>query len=71
MAYIITSKTRRNKGRKFPEHYLKPGGIEQAEKDGYTKSEIFQEINHLTDKGVTVDQRREIVNSFVDRSKAK
>jgi len=67
MTYIITSKTRRYKTRKLPEHYLEPGGIQRAEADGYTKQEMFQEINRLTDSGVTVDERRDIVASFVER----
>lgn len=71
MVYIITSKTRRHKDKKFSEKYLKPGGVEAAEKDGITKFEAFREINRMTDKGVTVDERRDIVNEFIDREKGK
>jgi predicted transcriptional regulator len=66
MVYIIT-----RKGKKFSEKYLWPGGIEAAEKDGISKSTMMTEINHLTDKGVSIDQRRDIVNNFVDREKGK
>lgn len=66
MVYIIS-----RKGKKFTENYLTPGGIERAERDGISKSEMMQEINHLTDKGVDVDTRRDIVTSFVDREKSK
>lgn len=66
MVHIIVKK-----GKKFSEKYIRPGGIEAAEKDGVSKSEMMTEINHLTDKGVTVDQRRDIVTSFVDREKGR
>jgi hypothetical protein len=59
------------KGKVFKESYLTPGGIERAEKDGVSRSAMMQEINHLTDKGVSVDARRDIVTSFVDREKGK
>jgi len=64
MAYIITSKTRR-----FSEKYLRPGGIVAAEHDGIPKSTMMQEINHMTDGGISVDARRDIVVSFIDREK--
>lgn len=66
MVYIIVKK-----GRRFKESYLRPGGIEAAEKDGISKSAMMTEINHMTDRGVSYDQRRDIVTSFVDREKGK
>jgi hypothetical protein len=69
MAYIVTSKTRRHHDKRFSEKYLKPGGIIAAEKDGIRKGDAFREINRMTDSGVTVDQRRDIVNEFIDRQK--
>lgn len=60
----------RNK-RRFSEKYIRPGGIEAAEKDGISKSEMMQEINHMTDRGISIDQRRDIVTEFVDREKGK
>ncbi len=64
MAYIITSKTKR-----FSEKYLRPGGIQAAEHDGISKSQMMTEINHMTDRNVSVDDRRDIVTSFIDREK--
>ncbi len=66
MVYIINRKRKH-----FTEKYLFPGGIEAAEKDGISRSEMMQEINHLTDKGVSVDNRRDIVTEFIDREKGK
>lgn len=66
MVYIIS-----RKGKKFKESYLTPGGIEKAERDGISKSEMMTEINHLTDRGISIDHRRDIVSSFVDREKEK
>jgi len=66
MVYIITKK-----GKRFKENYLKPGGIIEAEKNGISRSEMMTEINHLTDRGVSVDERRDIVTSFIDRQKGE
>lgn len=66
MVYIIVKK-----GKRFTEKYLKPGGIEAAERDGVSRSTMMTEINHLTDRGMSYDERRDIVTSFVDREKSK
>jgi hypothetical protein len=71
MTYIITSKTRRHHDKKISEKYFRPGGVVALEKDGLSKFEAFREINRMTDKGVSVDERREIVQSFIDREKGK
>lgn len=71
MSYIITSKTRRySRPKAFKECYLRPGGLEEAERNGIRKGDAFIEINHLTDS-MSADERRDIVNEFVDREKAK
>jgi len=69
MAYIITSKTRKHQDRRISEKYFKKGGVEELEKDGLSKFEAFRELNRLTDSGVTVDERRDIVEDFVKREK--
>lgn len=63
MVYIIS-----RKGKHFNESYLTHGGIEKAERDGITKSQMMTEINHLTDRGISVDERRRIVSEFADRN---
>lgn len=67
MVYIITKSKSRAR---FSEKYLKPGGIEAAERDGIKKSDMMQEIVQMTDS-LSADARRDIVTEFIDREKAK
>ncbi len=66
MAYIITSK----RGKRFTENYLRPGGLYECEKNGILKSTAMQDIAEMT-SDMHPDARREIVNEFIDREKAK
>ena len=56
------------KNNKFRERYIQKG-IEACEKDGIRKGDAFIAINQMTDRGVSVDERREIIEKFIKREK--